>query len=233
MSHIPTTAYREIITNSTDAVVILDPQGCYLEQNPAHQQLMGYSDEELRGKTPAIHAGEELFEKIGQDLQEKGSFRGELASHTREGALIHVELLAFSVLDEAGEVALLATALAKTGEPAAEAPLLDAVEQWSLESSEAVESCVWALGQVGTAASVPALRRLVDDNGSFGAEKDAAEAALAEIKGRLADVETGTLALSAPSPEGALSFARDEGTLALSEEAGAVALAGDETEGTK
>src|SRR5882724_9317886 len=74
--------YREIFTHSSDAIAIIDPEGHYLEQNAAHRSLMGYTDEELQGKTPAIHLGEEMFSQIARALSEKGEYRGEITSHT-------------------------------------------------------------------------------------------------------------------------------------------------------
>ena len=96
--------YREIINNSTDAVVILDTEGHYLEQNPAHEKLMGYSDEDLVGQTPALHGGDELFREISTALMRHGLYRNEVVSHTKAGDPVEVDLLAFCVKDEAGEL---------------------------------------------------------------------------------------------------------------------------------
>ncbi len=54
--------YREIFAHSNEPIVIIDPQGHYLEQNRAHRDLLGYSDEELKGQTPAIHADPEIIQ---------------------------------------------------------------------------------------------------------------------------------------------------------------------------
>ena len=40
--------YRAIFLNSTEAIAIIDRAGRYLEQNPAHQALLGYTEHELR-----------------------------------------------------------------------------------------------------------------------------------------------------------------------------------------
>ncbi len=95
--------YKAIIDESNDGIAIIDKQGYYLEQNSAHQELIGYSDEELKGKTPAIHFGEEAFSSIAKELEEKGFFRGELISNTKTGKL-NIDLSAFLVCDETGEV---------------------------------------------------------------------------------------------------------------------------------
>ena len=96
--------YQEIITHYHDAVVLFDARGHFMEQNPAHRQFMGYSDEELQGKTPAIYAGEEAYERIGREMMEKGHFRGEVIARTKKGKEIHAELSAFPILSESGEL---------------------------------------------------------------------------------------------------------------------------------
>ena len=94
--------YREIFKHSNEPIAIISPEGRYLEQNIAHQDLLGYSDDELRGQTPAIHMGQEVFENIARELGEKGVFRGEVETHTRSGELRHIDLSAFTTKDELG-----------------------------------------------------------------------------------------------------------------------------------
>ena len=94
--------YREIFTHSSDAIAIIDSEGHYLEQNAAHRTLMGYDDEELYGHTPEIHLGKEAFAKISQALFEKGEYRGEVTSRTKDGQLREIELSAFTMRDANG-----------------------------------------------------------------------------------------------------------------------------------
>jgi len=96
--------YKAIFSNSKEAIAIVDPQGHYLEQNPAHESLLGYSSEELRGKTPAIHLGEEVFAKIIKELKTKGIYRGELVTHTKYGKKLYICLIAFPIFNEKGEI---------------------------------------------------------------------------------------------------------------------------------
>ena len=96
--------YKEIVTNTQDAVVILDANRNYIEQNLAHREMLGYTDEELAGHTPAMHTGQESFERVGRKIWEKGSFRGEIRSQTKAGGWIDVELVAFPVKNDNGEV---------------------------------------------------------------------------------------------------------------------------------
>ena len=53
--------YRAIFRYSNEPIAIIDPEGFYLEQNAAHQALLGYTDEEFQHETPAVHMGEKRF----------------------------------------------------------------------------------------------------------------------------------------------------------------------------
>ncbi len=97
------TLYREIIANSNDAVAILDTQGHYVEQNSAHRALLGYADEELRGKTQAIHAGSDFCSLFFQELVKHGSHRAEITSRTKSGTLLYIEVSSFAVRNNAGK----------------------------------------------------------------------------------------------------------------------------------
>ncbi|HEU0012522.1 MAG TPA: ATP-binding protein [Longimicrobium sp.] len=89
--------YHEVLRNSSEAIAIVDPQGRYLEQNAAHRALIGYSDAELAGRTPAVHIGEEQFAEIVRELAWHDRFHGEVQSTTRDGRTLTVEISAFTV----------------------------------------------------------------------------------------------------------------------------------------
>jgi PAS domain S-box-containing protein len=95
--------YRQIFTLSTEPIAIISPEGFYLGQNAAHSQLLGYTNEELLGKTPAFHLGEEVFRSIARELAERGEYHGEVNSRSKSGELKQVELLAFAVRNGQGE----------------------------------------------------------------------------------------------------------------------------------
>jgi PAS domain S-box-containing protein len=95
--------YRAIFVKSTEAIAIIDPEGHYLEQNAAHERLIGYSDDELRGRTPAIHIGDAEFASIARELRETGVSRRECSSRTKDGRLLTIELSSFAVSDARGE----------------------------------------------------------------------------------------------------------------------------------
>jgi PAS domain S-box-containing protein len=95
--------YREIFVHSNEPIAIIDPAGRYLQQNNAHRELLGYSDEELVGQTPAIHLGDEAFQAIAAELSTKGEYRGETTSRAKDGAEREIELSAFTMRDETGK----------------------------------------------------------------------------------------------------------------------------------
>lgn len=94
--------YRAIFSNSNEPIAIIDLQGFYLEQNAAHARLLGYTDEELRDKTPAIHMGNENFAKVIRAIEEDGEFRGEVINKTKSGKVKLIELAAFAMRSESG-----------------------------------------------------------------------------------------------------------------------------------
>lgn len=95
--------FRQIVAQSNDAIAIFNLQGYYLEQNVMHRLLLGYSDEDLYEKTPAIHLGEKVFATVCQELVKSGNYCCEVLSQTKSGKLLHIELKAFMVRDEQGQ----------------------------------------------------------------------------------------------------------------------------------
>lgn len=95
--------YRAIFEGSSEPIVILDRDGFYLEQNAAHAALLGYSDDDLKNQTPAIHMGERLFTDAIGKTTSQGEFRGEVTNRTKAGEIRFVELTAFVMRDERGE----------------------------------------------------------------------------------------------------------------------------------
>jgi PAS domain S-box-containing protein len=94
--------YRAIFRYSNEPIAVIDPQGFYLEQNAAHEQLLGYTDEELRHETPAMHMGENHFAEVIRAVAEKGEYRGEVTNTTKSGEIKHIELAAFAMRDKSG-----------------------------------------------------------------------------------------------------------------------------------
>ncbi len=96
--------YREIFERTSESVAIISPDGSYLAQNPAHREMIGYSEEDLSGETPAIHLGDKCFAEVAKALEETGHFEGEVDSQIADGTILRIHLSAFSVKDSDGEV---------------------------------------------------------------------------------------------------------------------------------
>jgi len=97
------TLYREIFLNCNDALVIIDADGFFLEQNRAHQSLLGYTDAELEAEHPRLVAGER-FSVIAKSLAENGTFRGEITNITKQGRTLAIDVAAYSVINNGGDV---------------------------------------------------------------------------------------------------------------------------------
>jgi PAS domain S-box-containing protein len=94
--------YRAIFLNSREPIAILDLAGKYLEQNAAHAELLGYSDDELKDETPAIHMGNDLFANVIGEVANVGEYRGEVVNQTKSGERKDIELTAFAMRDATG-----------------------------------------------------------------------------------------------------------------------------------
>ena len=95
--------YREIFSHSKEAIAIIDPDGYYLQQNGAHFTLLGYADDDLKGKTPAICLGKETFQYIFKELVATGDYSGETVCRTKTGEERNIELSVFTMRSGLGE----------------------------------------------------------------------------------------------------------------------------------
>jgi PAS domain S-box-containing protein len=95
--------YREIFAHSREAIAIIDPNGFYLQQNGAHFTLLGYSDDDLEGQTPALDLGVKTFAAITHQLAETGEYSGELLCRTKSGEHLNIELSVFTMRNGLGE----------------------------------------------------------------------------------------------------------------------------------
>ena len=95
--------YREIFAHSKEAIAIIDPEGFYLQQNGAHFTLLGYADDDLKGKTPAIYLGEEIFCRIFTQLVQEGDYSGEHVCRTKSGEERTIDLSIFTMRSGLGE----------------------------------------------------------------------------------------------------------------------------------
>jgi len=92
---------HEIIANAHDPISIMDLQGRFTYQNPAHASLVGFSNDELLGKTPALFLGDEAFASICRELARAQSYRGEVIARTKDGTRKDLDLSVFTIRDAA------------------------------------------------------------------------------------------------------------------------------------
>ena len=95
--------YREIFAHSREAIAIVDPNGVYLQQNGAHFTLLGYSDDDLEGQTPALDLGANKFAEITRQLIDSGEYSGEIVCRTKRGDELNIELTVFAMRNGLGE----------------------------------------------------------------------------------------------------------------------------------
>ncbi|MDA2913898.1 PAS domain S-box protein [Acidobacteriia bacterium AH_259_A11_L15] len=96
--------YRQIFAHTNEAIGILDPQGFFLEQNAAHRALLGYPDDELCGKTPAVFLGRAVLSRILAELSRKGIYRGEVRAARRAGGELDIDLSLITIRNVEGNM---------------------------------------------------------------------------------------------------------------------------------
>lgn len=150
-----------------------------------------------------------------------------LQSIGRSGAAGAVDVLA-QVAQDDDELAVDAVrALGETGSPAAEPPLIQALQR---EQENLRVAAMNALGRVGSAAAVLPLKEVAEGSWLDLGFRRAARQAIAEIQSRVEGASPGQLSLAA-AEAGQLSLAQAEaGQLSLAPDpAGQLSLSGDES----
>ncbi len=95
--------YKEIFARSNEAIGILSQEVRFVEQNKAHRELLGYSDEELRGLSPGALMDEAAFQETITRIGKAPSIRFETVLRTKSGKNLDVEVSTFTVLNTTGE----------------------------------------------------------------------------------------------------------------------------------
>lgn len=99
--------YKKIFDYSHEAISITDINGVYIKQNQAHSEISGFTDEELIGKTPAMHTGDKLFGEMVESITKQGHYRGEFISNTKNGDK-YTDLKAFLIRENSQAVCVVA-----------------------------------------------------------------------------------------------------------------------------
>jgi len=95
--------YRELFLNANDGIVIFDAEGNFIEKNPVHGVLTGYTDDDFRGRKVGEVMGGHL-QSIWESRDKKGSYRAEFEFERKDGATQTVDLSVFPIKKESGEL---------------------------------------------------------------------------------------------------------------------------------
>jgi PAS domain S-box-containing protein len=96
--------YKEIFARSNEAIGILSQEVRFVEQNKAHRELLGYSDEELRGLSPGGLMDEVTFQETVTRIGKTPSLRFETVLRTKSGKNLDAEVSTFTILNATGEM---------------------------------------------------------------------------------------------------------------------------------
>jgi diguanylate cyclase (GGDEF)-like protein/PAS domain S-box-containing protein len=100
--------WMSVVEQTTEGILICDPQQRILAVNPAFERLTGYSQQEAVGKTPRIlHSGRQdatFYANLWNTIAATGRWSGEICNRRKNGEL-YVEWLALdAVYDSRGHV---------------------------------------------------------------------------------------------------------------------------------
>lgn len=87
--------YRTLFNNASDAIMILDMQGCLISVNSVFCRCLGYTEQELIGQTPAMFDTPEfalLVPERMRQVMENGEAFFETAHVTKNGVVLPVEI---------------------------------------------------------------------------------------------------------------------------------------------
>jgi len=94
--------YREVIMRANDAIALLDPSFRFQEQNSAHQALLGYSDNALKGGAFSELIDKGMHQTIVDAVRAHGHYRCDLQITRSDQRRVEVELSLFRIDDERG-----------------------------------------------------------------------------------------------------------------------------------
>lgn len=98
-----------VFVNSKDTIAIVQPDGTVLDVNPTYSNVLGYSREELIGKSSAVlridEGGEATFlRRVAQAIERDGRWHGELVRRRKNGEAFVSEVTIEGIKDPDGAV---------------------------------------------------------------------------------------------------------------------------------
>ena len=96
-----------VFENTNEAILITDNNGNIIDINPAAEQLMGYSLDELTTHTPKIFKSgiqdDAFYKRMWQSLIAKDSWEGDIWNRKKDGTLIPLRQSINAISNESGE----------------------------------------------------------------------------------------------------------------------------------
>ncbi|MES9859918.1 MAG: diguanylate cyclase [Candidatus Thiodiazotropha sp. LLP2] len=99
---------HQVMASATDGIIITDSHKQIVSVNSAFTEITGYALEEVSGKRPSLLKSgkhpEDFYHNMWSEIQDKGSWRGEIWNRRKDGA-VYVEWLSISaVYDQKDEL---------------------------------------------------------------------------------------------------------------------------------
>ncbi|EME68650.1 diguanylate cyclase [Paramagnetospirillum caucaseum] len=96
-----------VFHETSQGIIVTDPEGHILSVNEAFTRITGYSREEAVGQTPRLmksnHQDRGFYENFWRKLTEEGRFEGELWNRRKDGEAFLVWQTVSAILDSAGK----------------------------------------------------------------------------------------------------------------------------------
>lgn len=93
-----------VIHQSSDDITITDTQGNIEYVNPAFEKILGYSFEEIRGKTPRVYKSEKhsahFYKEMWDTITKGQMWSGNIINKNKNGTLVEEHATIFPVFDE-------------------------------------------------------------------------------------------------------------------------------------
>jgi PAS domain S-box-containing protein len=136
--------FRALVESTSDCIFEIDARNRFTYNSPALAQIVGYTPEELRGRTPTFLTGRRevlrIMRVIGPDMAARRPYRNLLQRCRRkDGGEALVEVSATPILDAAGKFAGYRGVARDVTEREKAAAALRASEEWLRQSYQELE----------------------------------------------------------------------------------------------